>query len=219
MKYLLVLSLLVVGCSVGNYAPVRQGAMPKAQQLAKPKLKPQSQNVQTAFTPKADFYRIPKQVQCVPHARDVSGIQIRGNAHTWWDQAEGKGYQRGKAPKRGSVFVLSNTNRLKYGHVSVVKNIVNSRKIEVEHANWGGTMTERCVVYRYMPVQDVSKNNDWTLVRFWNYASKSYGSLYKGDGFIYPKKSSNQNATIKSSLQSSVAKPAVKPAIKPQYQN
>jgi surface antigen len=183
--FLLGVCLLVSACSGDNYAPVRQGSIPVNQNEDAVKV---AAAPKKPYAPKADFYKIPKQVQCVPHARDVSGIQIRGNAHTWWDQAEGKGYKRGKKPKKGAVFVLSNTSRLKYGHVSVVKNIVDSRKIEVEHANWGGTMSERCIVYRYMPVQDVSKNNDWSLVRFWNYPSKSYGSLYKGDGFIYPKK-------------------------------
>ena len=28
-------------------------------------------------------------LQCVPYARQVSGIRIFGDAHTWWDQAEG----------------------------------------------------------------------------------------------------------------------------------
>ena len=191
VSYLLCLSCFVlVGCASSNYAPVRQG------DVSKP-VKVQSQVVQKAYTPKADFYRIPKQVQCVPHARDVSGIQIRGNAHTWWYQAEEKGYKRGQRPKIGSVFVLSKTNRLKYGHLSVVKKIVDSRTIEVEHANWGASMADRCIVYRYMPVQDVSKNNDWTLVRFWNYPSKSYGSLYKGSGFIYAKPTSKNHVVIK----------------------
>ena len=29
-------------------------------------------------------------LQCVPYARQVSGIQIYGDAWTWWDQAEGR---------------------------------------------------------------------------------------------------------------------------------
>ena len=34
--------------------------------------------------------------QCVPFARAASGIQIYGDAWTWWDQAEGR-YQIGRA--------------------------------------------------------------------------------------------------------------------------
>ncbi len=177
---LLFVIFIISGCS-NNYAPVRQGKTPinENQDSIPPK---------KLHVPKEDFYAIPKQIQCVPHARELSGIQIRGNAHTWWYQANEKGYKRGKKPKVGSVFVLSKTNRLRHGHLSVVKRIIDNRTIEVEHVNWGGTIADRCIVYRYMPVQDLSKNNDWSLVRFWNYPSKSYGSLYKGSGFVYPKK-------------------------------
>lgn len=195
MKYssllLLCFCLLLTSCSSSNYAPVRQGS------VSVPKNQNEDYPVQKAFVPKADYYKIPKQVQCVPYARDVSGIQIRGNAHTWWDKAEGKGYKRGKKPKKGAVFVLADTKRLRNGHLSVVKRVVDSRLIEVEHANWGGTMAERCIVYRAMPVQDVSKNNDWSLVRFWNYPSGTYGSLYKGNGFIYPKPTSRNHVVSK----------------------
>lgn len=45
---------------------------------------------------------LPPYLQCVPYAREVSGIQIYGDAHTWWDQAEGK-FKRGKRPKVGAV--------------------------------------------------------------------------------------------------------------------
>jgi hypothetical protein len=36
-------------------------------------------------------------LQCVPYARQVSGIQLYGDAHTWWDQAAGR-YDRGFTP-------------------------------------------------------------------------------------------------------------------------
>ena len=39
-------------------------------------------------------------LQCVPYARQVSGIRIFGDAHTWWDQAAGH-YARGNRPKVG----------------------------------------------------------------------------------------------------------------------
>src|SRR6478672_2506999 len=38
--------------------------------------------------------------QCVPYARDYSGIQIFGDAWTWWTQANGR-YARGQLPIRG----------------------------------------------------------------------------------------------------------------------
>ena len=42
-------------------------------------------------------------LQCVPYAREVSGIRIYGDAHTWWDQAAGH-YARGVRPRVGAVM-------------------------------------------------------------------------------------------------------------------
>ncbi len=130
-------------------------------------------------------YRISKPISCVPYARDVSGLQIRGDAHTWWHQAAGK-YHRSNMPKVGAVFVLSKSSRLHYGHVSVVKRIINSRIIEVTHSNWGSDRASRSMIYERMRVEDVSPNNDWTRARFWNYHTNAYGSPYIASGFIYP---------------------------------
>lgn len=133
---------------------------------------------------KKSFYKITEQMQCVPYARDVSGITIYGDAHTWWRQAAGK-YNRTHQPKVGAVMVLSKTSRLKHGHLAVVKRIVNSRKIEVEHVNWGGDMKTRKIIYKAMPVIDASENNDWSAARFWNYPTSSFGSVYPVSGFIH----------------------------------
>ena len=138
-------------------------------------------SVQDAGQP---YYRIKDMTQCVPYARDVSGIQIRGDAHTWWYQARDR-YERGAQPRVGAVMVLSKTQRLKYGHVAVVTKVIDSRNIEVEHANWGGDRHTRSVVYKSMPVKDVSPNNDWSRARFWHYPSSTYGSVYPVSGFIY----------------------------------
>lgn len=132
----------------------------------------------------APYYNLKKPIQCVPYAREASGIPIRGDAHTWWYQAKGR-YERGNTPKVGAVMVLSKTKRLKYGHLAVVTKVNDSRNIEVEHANWGSDWATRRVVYKSMPVKDVSVNNDWSRARFWHYPSKSYGSVYSVSGFIY----------------------------------
>ncbi len=133
-----------------------------------------------------DFYRVSNPTQCVPYARNRSGIQIRGNANTWWHQAaHHPRYTRGQTPKAGSVIVLSKTNRLRYGHIGVVERVIDSRTIEVAHANWGGDRYTRSYVYNRMPAIDISKNNDWSKVRFWDYPSRSYGSVYPAYGFVY----------------------------------
>tara|TARA_R110001592_G_scaffold3525_16_gene19994 strand:+ start:35909 stop:36535 length:627 start_codon:yes stop_codon:yes gene_type:complete len=130
-------------------------------------------------------YHVTKPISCVPYARDVSGIGIHGDAHTWWAQAAGH-YNRSNMPKVGAVFVLSKSSRLRYGHVSVVKRVINSRTIEVTHSNWGSDRASRSMIYERMRVEDVSPNNDWTRARFWNYHTNAYGSPYIASGFIYP---------------------------------
>jgi len=131
-------------------------------------------------------YHIAKPISCVPYAREKSGIQIRGDAHTWWYQAAGR-YARGSVPRVGAVYVLSKTSKLKYGHLSVVKRIINPRTIEVTHSNWGNDKKTRAIIYKRMRVEDVSPNNDWSRARFWNYEENVYGFPYEASGFIYPR--------------------------------
>src|SRR3546814_8102522 len=64
--------------------------------------------------------------QCVPFARAASGIQIYGDAWTWWGQAEDR-YQRGHTPRIGSVIVFAKSPKLRLGHVAVISRIVDAR--------------------------------------------------------------------------------------------
>ena len=83
--------------------------------------------------------------QCVPFARLVSGIQIFGDAWTWWEGAAGK-YERGQRPRQFAVLVLSRTARLKLGHVAVVMDIDGPRQIRVTHANFGSDSISRHII-------------------------------------------------------------------------
>ncbi len=119
-------------------------------------------------------------LQCVPYAREQSGIQIRGDAWTWWGQAEGR-YQRGRQPEVGSLLVLRRQGRSR-GHLAVVTEIVDSRTIVVRHANW----LNRGRIHLDTPVRDVSGGNDWSAVRVWYTPGGVYGaSTYPAYGFIY----------------------------------
>jgi hypothetical protein len=129
------------------------------------------------------MYRSARPLQCVPYARELSGIQLRGNAWTWWTSANGL-YEKGAVPRPGAVLVFSKTRRLRLGHLAVVAEVRNSREIVVHQANWlnGGR------IHRYTPVRDVSKNNDWSEVRVWYTPGRVYGSRnYAAYGFIYPR--------------------------------
>ena len=120
-------------------------------------------------------------LQCVPFARANSGIELQGNAGTWWNAASGV-YERGARPEVGSVLNFRSTGRMRMGHVAVVSRIVNPRVVEIDHANWGGY---RGRVARGMRVVDVSERNDWTAVRVAMSRSGAFGSVYPTYGFIY----------------------------------
>jgi hypothetical protein len=117
----------------------------------------------------------------VPFARTASGIDLVGNAWTWWDEAAGV-YERGSAPEPGSVLAFSSNGAMRLGHVAVVSRVVNPREIEIDHANWGGS---RGAVARGISVVDVSPNNDWTAVRVGLGEGDDFGSIYPTHGFIY----------------------------------
>lgn len=127
---------------------------------------------------------VSQPVQCVPYAREVSGIDLFGDAHTWWRQAEPR-YARGQQPAPGAVLVLSNTAKMPHGHVAVVRNIISERQIEVIHSNWGNDRNTRRIIYDSMRVEDISPHNDWSRVRFWNAHVGQFGFPYPAKGFIY----------------------------------
>lgn len=181
-----VFAVLLSGCQTFNMIS------PQAGYIASPEaIKPIPKPAQPAY------YKISEAIQCVPYAREKSGIQIFGNAHTWWGQAKRKGYELSETPVIGTVMVLSKAGKLNYGHLAVVTNIIDDRTIEVTHSNWGNSPETRRVIYNRMNVIDSSRNGDWSYARFWHYASGSYGSSYKVSGFIHP-----QNAMQQVSMQS-----------------
>ena len=120
-------------------------------------------------------------VECAPYARAVSGIQLYGDAASWWEGAAGR-YERGSAPAPGSVLVFERSRRLPAGHVSVVAGLRTPREITVTQANWvHGRISSG------EPVVDVSPGNDWSAVRVWWEPSGQLGTtVYPTFGFIGP---------------------------------
>jgi surface antigen len=119
--------------------------------------------------------------QCATYAREVSAVKIRGNAWTWWNQAEGR-YQRGETPKLGAVMSFKKTARNPFGHVAMVSGIVSDREVLLTHANWsrpGG-------IERNVRAVDVSAAGDWSEVRVWFAPVGGLGTRsYPVNGFIY----------------------------------
>jgi hypothetical protein len=124
--------------------------------------------------------------QCVPIARTMSGIQIYGDAHTWWDQAEGR-YRKGNEPKKGAVLNFMPHGGMKLGHVAAVTKILDDRTILVTHSNWSPYGGRRGYVEKNVRVIDVSEENDWSRVRVWFAPIANMGgNEWPTFGFIYP---------------------------------
>ena len=120
--------------------------------------------------------------QCVGYARQISGVEIRGNANTWWNQAEGR-YARGAAPKEDAVMAFKSNPGMPLGHVAVVSRIVSDREVLLDHANWSrGGKVERGV-----RAIDVSDAGDWSAVKVWFGPIGDLGKRVNPvAGFIYP---------------------------------
>ncbi|KQM22818.1 hypothetical protein ASE73_00820 [Sphingomonas sp. Leaf24] len=119
--------------------------------------------------------------QCAPYAREISGVEIFGNAHTWWGQAAGK-YERGHAPKEGAVLSFAATSKMRFGHVAMVSKVVSDREVLLTHANW----SQRGGIERDVRAIDVSAAGDWSEVKVWFGPLGGLGtSAYPANGFIY----------------------------------
>jgi len=123
--------------------------------------------------------------QCVPFARLASGIQIFGDAWTWWRQAAGK-YETGVQPKAGAVLCFKPTGRMKLGHVAVVNQVLTDRVIQISHANWSRIGGTRGQIEKDVTVIDVSPEGDWSSVKVWYDPVRDLGgTTYPTFGFIY----------------------------------
>ncbi|MDE8349375.1 MAG: CHAP domain-containing protein [Acidocella sp.] len=118
-------------------------------------------------------------LQCVPYAREVSHIELTGNAFLWWAEASGR-YARGNNPAEGAVLNFRPTRHMPLGHVAVVTAVIDSRTILTTQANWiPGTITND------VTMEDVSPNNDWSMVQVELGDTASMGASYPTYGFIY----------------------------------
>ncbi|PVM93279.1 CHAP domain-containing protein [Caulobacter endophyticus] len=139
--------------------------------------------------------------QCVPFARLMSGIQIFGDARTWWGQATGK-YDTGFVPKAGAVLCFKPTGRMNLGHVAFVSQVLTDRVIQVTHANWSVMNGSRGQIEKDVTVVDVSPEGDWSEVKVWYDPIRDLGTtVYPTHGFIYQ----NQQAVTIAAATSKLA--------------
>jgi surface antigen len=124
-------------------------------------------------------------LQCVPFARAASGVDLYGNAETWWAQAAGR-YERGNEPRVGAVLSMPGTRAMPLGHVAVVTKIVSDREILIDHSNWSPINGRRGQIERSVRAVDVSAAGDWSQVRIWYAPIRDLGlRANPADGFIY----------------------------------
>lgn len=139
---------------------------------------------------------LPPYLQCVPYARERSGIQIYGDAHTWWGQAASR-FDRGDKPKVGAVMAFAPSGNMLLGHVAVVSKIIDNRTLLIDHANWSPINGRRGQVELGVRAVDVSPRNDWSEVKVWYAPSQNIGgNAYPVHGFIYAGKASKKNLLI-----------------------
>ncbi len=124
--------------------------------------------------------------QCAAFARQFSGIEIRGDAWTWWSLADGR-YAKGNQPRVGAVLSFIPSGPMRLGHVATVTQVLGDREITVTHANWSPINGTRGQIERDVLVRDVSGDNDWSRVRVWYAPIGDLGTTaWPVDGFIYP---------------------------------
>lgn len=153
-------------------------------------------------------------IQCVPYARQVSGIQLYGDAHTWWGQAAGR-YARGTRPKVGAVMAFRPYGGMHLGHVAAVSRIIDSRTVLLRHANWSPIEGRRGHLEDNVRAVDVSPAGDWSEVRVWYAPLGGLGTTHwPVSGFIYNAKPvANERLTVLASAGSASAKTAYTPRI------
>ena len=151
-------------------------------------------------------------LQCVPYARQVSGIRIFGDAWTWWDQAEGR-YARGDRPRVGAVMSFKAFGGSRLGHVAAVSRILDMRTVLIRHANWSPINGRRGQIEDDVRAVDVSEANDWSEVRVWFAPIHGLGTTrWPLNGFIYPDKPPRLDAP-RPQWASVEAKPSRKPLV------
>lgn len=124
------------------------------------------------------------EAECVPFARQVSGIDLVGDAHTWWALAESR-FERSAQPRPGAVMVFRAQPEMTLGHVAVVTAILDSRTVKVAHRNWDGGLGKGRISLDQL-VRDVSPRNDWSSVRVWHEGTRAMGpNAWALAGFIH----------------------------------
>lgn len=131
---------------------------------------------------------------CVAYVRAVTGFDLSGNAWQWWNAASGV-YNRGHVPEPGAVMVFARTHHMRDGHVAIVREVLGTREILIDQANWEIVHHRRGAVSTAVRVIDASPDNDWTQVRVQWGRGDVFGRVNPVSGFVYPDADSHANVS------------------------
>ena len=123
-------------------------------------------------------------INCVQYVRSTSDVELSGDGWMWWDRA-GDRYERGNTPQPGAIMVFKRTKQMVHGHIAIVSELVDERTIRINHSNWAPRGGLRGRVDTDVTVQDISDNNDWSVVRVWYEKADNFGRPYPISGFVY----------------------------------
>lgn len=131
-------------------------------------------------------------LQCVTYVARLIGISHYGDGKTWWTDPRfiASGYAKNYVPLVGSIVVFDGWGYADgngdwhgnpYGHVGIVRQIISSSEILIDHANWDNKGT----IYTGVGVRKA--NGSWSSVNVKKTPSSSYGSSsYPVLGFLVP---------------------------------
>lgn len=126
--------------------------------------------------------------QCTEYVADQYGIMHYGNAKTWYDDSRflNTGYTQYSSPAVGAIIVFDGWSKNTRGHVGIVREIVSSTEIKIDHANWHNDE----VLLTGVGVKQAS--GSWSSVKVkYSPGDENYGaSSYAVRGFLYPPSSS-----------------------------
>jgi len=123
-------------------------------------------------------------INCVQYVKQATGVNLSGDAWKWWHSAAGR-YERGALPEANSIMVFSRTQKMRHGHVAVVREVIDDRTIRIDHANWAPRRGGKGKIAKNILVQDISDANNWSSVRVWYPPVNDFGRPYAVSGFIY----------------------------------
>lgn len=125
---------------------------------------------------------------CTDFVANDYNIGGYGDAKTWWDDTRftSTGYTKSSTPVVGAIVVFNGWSSNSYGHVAIVRQIVSSSEIKVDHSNWH---------WDGNPLYGVGikqASGSWSSVKVkFNPGDSSYSSsTYPVRGFLIPPSSS-----------------------------